>query len=222
MICCQEKKTVSSECTCDTLKVKSELLTVLNDSLQAATFYEKSKEINQQLWFADIESLDSTHFTRLWDSYHDNNFYASHKEFKSYYQQSGNAELAFQLGPAGGLWTYYTFVLKNKKCCYVITRTNFAHARFRYKAYSFVSGQKVDSLFDYIKELKKTEIKEDTNYLTASFIDNRNNEMFDVEIENADQGNDLKRSPPDSTVLKFLNFLDNKIRWTETYPLEPG
>jgi hypothetical protein len=175
---------------------------------------------NQQLWFADIESIDSTQYTKLWDDYHENNFHASHKIFKEYYSESPNTELAFQIGPAGPLWTYYTFVLKKRDCCFVFTRTSFAHARFRYKGYSFLSKQKVDSLIDFVKTLHKTKVDEEAYLMTASFVDNRNDEIFDVVIENVST-DDHKNLPPDSAVIKFLNFIDAKIKWIETYPLEP-
>jgi hypothetical protein len=217
--CTIERKTEPA-CVCDTLKLKSQLSTVSVDSIKTANFYEVDSIENQQLWFTDIESIDSTHYTRLWDDYHENNFHASHKIFKDYYSKSPNTELAFQIGPAGPLWTYYTFVLKKRDCCFVFIRTSFAHARFRYKGYSLLSQQKVDSLIDFVKTLDKTEVDEQAYLMTASFVDNRNDEMFDVAIEHVSI-DDHKNLPPDSAVIKFLNFVDAKIRWTETYPLEP-
>ncbi|AYB34188.1 hypothetical protein [Chryseolinea soli] len=221
--CCQVKKNTNAECVCDTVKLKSQLRPIVSTpAAEVANFYKENEAENRRRWFAEIERIDSTQFTRLWDDYHDNNFHTSHADFKSFYENSDNTELAFQFGPEGPLWTYYTFILKKKKGCYVFTRTNFAHARFRYKAYSFVGRQTVDDLFDYINTLKRIEMDE-PNYMAASFVDNRNDEVFDVEIErfSMEQNDGGRRLPPDSAIIVFLKFLDNEIRWTETYPLEP-
>lgn len=219
--CCKVEHKTEPTCECDTLKLKSELLSIPIDSTREnADFYEVDTGTNRQLWFTDIESIDSTQYTRLWDDYHEKNFRTSHREFKDHYKESLNTKLAFQIGPAGPLWTYYTFVLTKRECCFVFSRTSFAHARFRYKGYSILSNQKIDSLFDYIKTLDKTEVNEGANYMTSSFIDNINDEIFDVSIEETTMENS-KHSPPDSSVIKFLNFIDAQIKWTETYPLEP-
>src|SRR5688572_19929599 len=98
--CCKVNHKDETSCTCDILKLKSELLSIPIDSATRITnFYEVDSLTNQQLWFADIESIDSTQYTRLWDDYHKNNFHASHNKFKDYYKESLNTELAFQIGP---------------------------------------------------------------------------------------------------------------------------
>lgn len=222
VICCNVKHRQEATCDCDTLKLRSQLLspTLIDSTVRPTNFYKVDSVTNQQLWFADIESIDSTQYTRLWDDYHENNFRTSHRDFKKYYDESLDAELAFQIGPAGPLWTYYTFVLKKCECCYVFTRTSFAHARFRYKGYSILRKQKADSLFDYIETLDKSDVEEEDHSMTATFIDNRNDEMFDVAIEKFSM-DDHRSLPPDSAIMTFLKFVDTKIKWTETYPLEP-
>ena len=222
---CKSENKTDFDCTCDTVRVKSELLSYRQGSSgTSSNFYDLSKEANQQLWFDEIESIDSTQFTRLWDDYHENNFRTSHADFKDYYEKSAKVELAFQLGPEGPLWTYYTFVLRKEKCCYIFSRTNFAHARFRFKAYSFVSQSKVDSLFGYLELLQGTKITEDnSNYYSAAFVNNRKNEVVDVLLEEYELDKDGQPvpTPPDSSITRFVSFLEKQIRWTETYPLEP-
>jgi hypothetical protein len=224
ILSCSPKKDSTINCSCDTLKLKSELRSVRTDSIKKSTnFYELDSETNRQLWFEDIESIDSTQYTRLWDSYHDNNFYASHRDFKAYYKGATDTQLAIQIGPAGILWTYFTFVLKKRNCCYILTRATFTHARFRYKAYSLISHEKVDSLFGYLKTLKKEELtEEEANYAMASFVDNNNEQVFDVSLEEPklDKSNEQHRMSHDSSMMKFINFLEANIQWTETYPLE--
>jgi hypothetical protein len=139
--------------------------------------------------------------------------------FKEYYSKSSDT-LAFQIGPVGDLWTYYTFVLKQRDCCFVFTRTSFTHARFRYKGYSLLSRQKIDSLFAFINTLDETEVDEEAFLTSASFVNHQSGEIFDVAMETVSP-DDHRHLPPDSAVIKFLNFVDNKIKWIETYPLEP-
>ncbi len=214
--CTPERKT--SDCVCDPLALTSRLSSALPDTLTIEDFYKLDSKTNQQLWFADIGHIDSTRYTRLWNDYQENNFHASHEVFRNHYRELPDTELAFQIGPAGPLWTYYTFVLKKQDCCFVLTRTSFVHARFRYKAFAILNEQKTDSLFSFLTTFDKTETEEDASLMKASFIDNRKNELFEVVMDKFSAADEPL--PPDSSVIRFLDFVDTKIKWTETYPLK--
>jgi hypothetical protein len=219
--CCNVNHKPEAICECDSLKLKTQKLSqvAVDSTRRVKNFYALDSVSNKQLWFEDIESIDSTQYTRLWDAYHENSFQASHRDFRNHYAESPDTELAFQIGPGGPLWTYFTFVLKKKECCFVFSRTSFTHARFRYKAYAILNRQKVDSLFDFMDALDKRDELDVGNSMTATFIDRRNDEMFDVAVEKF--SSDHRSLPPDSAVIKFINFVDTKIKWTETYPLRP-
>ncbi len=222
---CSPKKKPIPNCQCDTLNLRSNPgLSTRDTAITTEQFFELDDTINRRLWYHDIESTDSTRFTRLWDDYHEHNFHASHTDFKTNYKGSSRVELAFQFGPSGPLWSFYTFVLRKEQCCYVLTRSSFVHARFRYKAYTFPTEQQIDSLFGFIEALPHAQSNEENEaHMRATFVDNRNDDAFDVLLEQYKYDKDGRQQsvPVDSAVIKLLDYVDRKMRWTESYPLDP-
>lgn len=202
---------------CDTLTLKASWQARLPAYLPDSDFYARSKDENRLRWFDETEYPDSTFQTRLWDDYHSHNYHTSHEDFQDYYSDKQDVQLAFQIGPSGPLWSFYTFVLKKTSCCHVITRTTFAHGRFRYKGYAILNSQQTDSLLVLINTLDH-DTREDEGWpsMYISVANNVRGEVFDTWV-----AYDMNYTPPDSSILRMIHFVDNRIRWRETYPLDP-
>jgi len=182
-------------------------------------FYKLDKDENRILWYRDIENIDTTKFTSSWNDYARSNYHASHLDFIKYYENRQDIELAFQLGPNGVLWTYYTFVVKKINGCYLVTRTNFAHARFRYKAYAIIDKAQLDTLYSILENTNRQLVtdKEAFSYC-GYFVDNRNERKFYLDFQKDVIESDSKQKPKPE-ILELYDFVDKKIIWTKTYLL---
>lgn len=225
----QSSKPIAGACDCDTIQTKK-IVTSGNfnripeyDSSNFAKldFYKLDSSINRNLWYRDIENIDTTKFTNLWDAYFPANYHASHLDFIKYYKERKNIELAFQFGPNQDLWAYHIFVIKKINCCYLVTRSYFRHARFNYKAYAIIDGKQLDSLYSVIGSIHTEQIgtKEDFKYC-GYFVDNRNGKTFYIDFENQPEiekpGNNRQ---PKKEIKDLYDFVDKHIKWTETYIL---
>lgn len=220
----------SISCKCDTLKAK-EIITAKDfnripafdtTAIFSSDFYELSEDTNRMLWYRDIENIDTTKFTPLWNDYAPFNYHASHTDFIKNYNGKPNIELAFQFGPGGFLWAYHTFVVKNIGCCYLITRTNFRHARFVYKAYSIMDGSKLDSLYSILGRINTRPTTDTVSQgYRGYFADNRNNRSFFIDFENEVEKakSDTVGPQPKKEINELYEFVDNKIDWRVTYSL---
>lgn len=222
-----QKKTA---CDCDTLQTKE---IVLNKNFNhiskydtvafaESDFYKLDSSINRLLWYRDIENIDTTKFTSLWNDYLPTNYHASHLDFVKFYKGRQDIELAFQFGPNRDLWAYHIFVIKKIGCCYLITRSYFRHARFTYKAYSIINNIQVDSLYSILKKINVQPVggKEQFKYC-GYFVDNRNMKNFFIDFEketdNATGKTEGKKTKKE--VNDLYEFVDKKISWTKTYSL---
>ncbi|WP_136465861.1 hypothetical protein [Flagellimonas onchidii] len=209
-------------CSCDTIRVKETILSqdylsidkYDTNSFIPGSLYSLSSEENRLLWFRDIESPDTTKFTPYWNDYVPNNYHASNSDFIKYYKDDKDIEMAFQFGPGGVMWTYYSFVIKKIECCYVITHSSFTHARFRYRAYAFLNNSEMDKLRNVLEPYKQTLIPSKKEYgYHGHFIDNRNGKIFFIDFEKeVDSTNN-----PTKEIMKLYNFLDDSIKWNVTY-----
>lgn len=182
-------------------------------------FYKLDKNENRILWYREIENTDTTKFTSSWNDYARSNYHASHLDFIKYYENRQDIELAFQLGPSGALWTYYTFVIKKVNGCFLVTRTNFAHARFRYKAYAIINKIQLDTLFSIIEKTNRQLVTDKEAYSYCGyFLDNRNERKFylDLQKEVIESDGEIKPKPE---IMEFYDFIDKNIKWTMTYQL---
>ena len=141
--------------------------------------------LNTILWYRDVESPDTTKFTKYWNAYVPVNYHADHYDFIEYYKGKPAVDLAFQLGPNGDLWGYHIFVAKNIECCYLLTRSYFRHARFVYKAYAVLTAAQLDSLYSILEPIEKSKVNEkgSTFAYRGYFVDNRHNKTFFIDFE---------------------------------------
>lgn len=212
---------ISNSCECDTTKVKklilsNEYLTNKYDmvSFDPDSLYSLSAKENRLLWFRDIESPDTTKFTKFWNDYLPTNYHADNTDFIQFYEGKNDVEFAFQFGPGGMMWTFHSFVIKKIECCYLITRSTFTHARFRYKAYAFLTNSDIEKLRKTFKPYEHIAIpaKEEYGY-HGHFVDNRNKRKFFIDFEKLVDS----KNKPTKEILKVYNFVDDSIRWNKTY-----
>lgn len=217
-------------CDCDTIQTKN---IVTNKSFNRipqydtfifakSDFYKLNTIVNRDLWYRDIENIDTTKFTNLWNDYSPFNYHASQLDFVNFYTNKKDIELAFQFGPNMDLWAYHIFVVKKIGCCFLVTRSYFRHARFTYKAYSIINTKQVDSLYSILSKVNTQPVgqKEEFKYC-GYFVDNRNGKQFFIDFEKETE----KVSPnngeqqPKKEVMALYEFVDKKINWTKTYNL---
>jgi len=179
------------------------------------SLYSLSAKQNRLLWFRDIESLDTTKFTKYWNDYRPRNYHADNSDFIDYYSKDKEVELAFQFGPGGMMWTYHSFVVKKIDCCYLITRTSFTHARFRYKAYAILDKNQLKKLRAVLEPFANNPIpiKEEYGY-HGHFIDSKKDSPYFIDFENEV---DKKNNQPNKKIQSVYTFVDDTIRWLETY-----
>jgi hypothetical protein len=214
---------VDLPCKCDTAKVativrgRDYLFLTKYDQVSFApdSIYTLPASENRLLWFRDIESLNATKFTPYWnDNENSNNYYANNLDFINFYKNKRAVEMAFQVGPGGMMWSYHSFVIKKIKGCYLITRTSFTHARFRYKGYAFMSNKKLDEFRKLLKPFVKTRVPVKEKYgLQGHFTDNRNKNLFFINLEK--QVDSLNR--PNKKIMNFYDFVYDSIPWKQTY-----
>lgn len=217
----------SSSYDCDTSKIKSiiwdksfnRIPKYDTTKFTIQDFYKLDKDENRILWHRDIENIDTTKFTSSWNDYARSNYHASHLDFLKFYDNRQDIELAFQLGPNGVLWTYFTFVVKKINGCYLITRTNFAHARFRYKAYAIINKAQLDTLYSILEKTNRQLVtgKESFSYC-GYFVDNRNGKKFYLDLQKEVIESDSEQKPKPE-IMEFYDFIDKIINWTKTYQL---
>ena len=216
-------------CDCDILQTK-QIVTNKNfnrvsqyDTVTFAKsdFYKLDSSINRALWYRDIENIDTTKFTNLWNDYLPANYHASHLDFAKFYSGRKDIELAFQFGPNMDLWSYHIFVIKKVGCCYLITRSYFRHARFTYKAYSIINPDQVGTLYSILEKINVQPIgdKEEFKYC-GYFVDNRNKKTFFVDFENESEKAADESQKPKKEVNDLYDFVEKEINWTKTYSLE--
>ena len=211
-------------CQCDTLLAKSIVFdSTFNTiphydttSFSAENLYELGAEENRKLWFRDVENPDSTKFTKHWNSYYENAYYADHLDFLDFYEQRKDVDLAFQFGPNMDLWAYHIFVIKKLECCYLATRSYYRHARFTYKAYAFLDSQKLDSLYIALNATEQLPIDTVSGHYAGYFVDNRNDKKFFIDFK---AQVDRSTNKPKQEILDLYDFIDNRIEWTLSYRL---
>jgi hypothetical protein len=225
-----KSKPAGISCKCDTLKAK-EIITAKDFNripqfdtiaISSSDFYSLSEDTNRLLWYRDIENVDTTRFTPMWNDYAPFNYHASHEDFIKYYNGKTNIELAFQFGPGGPLWAYHTFVIKNIGCCYLVTRSNFRHARFVYKAYSIMDGSKLDSLYSILSRINTRPASDSVSHgYLGYFADNRNKRSFFIDFENEVEKakSDTAWPQPKKEISELYEFVDKTINWRVTYSL---
>jgi hypothetical protein len=179
------------------------------------SLYEITAAENRRLWYRDVENPDTTKFTKYWNAYFEANYHASHLDFVEYYKDRPGIEIAFQIGPNMDLWAYHILVIKKINCCYLVTRSYFRHARFTHKAYAILGGIQLDSLYEVLDPIKKSDIDsvEPRDY-KGYFVDNRNKNTYYINL--SPKG--LRGKFPKELDALF-DFLDTRIRWTTTYSL---
>lgn len=203
--------TIKNDCQCNKKETEKKIKEKNFNSLPRLDTCKKLARLsyadNRLLWYRDIENPDTTKFTRQWSDFIPNNYHASHPDFINYYKGRKNIELAFLFGPTGDMWGYHAFILKKVDCCYLLTRSYFSNARFTYKAYAVLGKSTADSLFRVAgKQVKVAGDKLDKNFYCADFVDNRNKQIYyvDLSIEHDD-------------VVRLFNFVDEKIKWTRVF-----
>lgn len=205
-------------CACDSTATRQLILSENylkgrhdDDAFLPDSLYSLSAEENRLLWFRDIESPDTTKFTEYWNDYVPKNYHADNTDFIEFYEDKEGVELAFQFGPGGMMWTYHSFVIKKVNCCYVITRSAFTHARFRYKAYALLTDEDMKKLRNVLAPFETTAIPHEEEYgYHGHFIDNLNQRTFFVDFENSgDAGS--------QSIEALYHFVDDSIRWNSTY-----
>ena len=233
MSVCSTNDTLHPEyinCACDTLKTKETItkktfnrITKYDTSaFSKSDFYKLNKDTNRMLWYRDIENIDTTKFTKLWNDYVPANYRASDLDFTKFYNRKKDIELAFQFGPNMDLWAYHIFVIKKVGCCFLVTRSYFRHARFTYKAYSIINQEKLDSLYLILNRVNKQPVSDKEEFAYRGyFIDNRNNRTFFIdfkkEIEKVKSDDEIIQ--PTQEIKELYDFVDKKITWTKTYSL---
>ena len=111
------------------------------------------------------------------------------------------------------MWAYHIFVIKKLDCCYLITRSYFAHARFTNKRYAILDQNQVDSLFNILKRINKISIDVKPPYAYCGyFADNRNNTKFYINFDKVTQENS---DEPKKYVDALYDFFDNGIKWKQ-------
>ncbi len=221
---------VYEHCECDTTKAKASVLSKQFNRISqfdtagfdAARFYELDASINRTLWYRDVENVDTTKFTRLWNDYAPCNYHASQLDFLGFYERKKDIELAFQFGPNMDLWAYHIFIFKKIGCCFLVTRSYFRHARFTYKAYAIIDSKRLDSLYTILYAITSRPVgdKEEFSY-RGYFVDNRNKKKFFIDFEAETEkvnGADTERKPK-KAIKDLYEFVDNRIYWTKTYSL---
>ena len=213
-------------CACDTLQTKAIISNPQYDYLPQYDadnftewdFYKLDSATNRMLWYRDVESIDTTKFTQLWNDYYQNNYHASQLDFVKYYTGKQNIEMAFELGPnLMDLWAYHVFVIKKVGCCYVLTRSYYRHARFTYKAYAILDQAKMDSLHILVDKVVKTPIGDtDNKGYSGYFVDNCNQQQFVIDLQRK-EGKDTTGSAAQNEVRGLLKFVDKGVRWNKTY-----
>lgn len=215
------KTKIDKNCICDTTKAIRTFLSrdylhiaeYDSDSFAPDSLYSLTQEKNRDLWFRDIESPNKTKFTPYWNSYNTSNYLTNNKDFIEYYStENEDVELAFQIGPLGFLWGYYSFVVKKVDCCYGITNSAFVHGRFRHKSHAVVDHVKIQELRNLLNPFINDSLQtnDDTK---CKFIDVPNQKIFFVPLEDAsDTLNNFTKSGQD-----ILNFIQDSIPWTTTY-----
>lgn len=212
---------VDENCNCDFSAVKriidsKSYLTKSkydNSSFKPDTLFSLSESENRLLWFRDIESADSTKFTPFWMD-RETSYHADNLDFIRYYSQNNNFELAFQFGPGGMMWTYHSFIIKKIKCCYLITRSSFTHARFRHKSYAILSRTALVKLRGHLSPFMNNSIPEKEEYgYHGHFIDNTNNKKFFIDFEK--EMDSLNK--PSRRIDAIYKFLDDSIKWVDKY-----
>ncbi len=210
------------ECKCDTTKV---IKIILNDNylriskydtstFAPDSFYTLSAKENRLLWFRDIESPDPTKFTTYWNDYVSKNYHANNKDFIDYYDSNSEAELAFQFGPGGMMWSYHSFVIKKVECCYLVTHSVFTHARFRYKEYAIIDAFELQKIRNLLVPFDTTSIPLKDEYGNHGyFIDKPYNKKFFINFKKqVDASNE-----PTKELMRFYNFLDDSLKMKTTY-----
>jgi len=225
----ENPKSFVQDCDCDTLQTKNfvtnkyfnRIAKYDTSSFAKEEFYELDSSINKMLWYRDIENIDTTKFTNLWNDYFPANYHASNLDFVKFYQGKKDIEIAFQFGPNMDLWAYHIFIIKKVGCCYLVCRSYFRHARFTYKAYSIINGKQLDSLYSVINDIHIQKIidREEFNYC-GYFVDNRNSRKFFIDFEKEIEKNkEHEEQQPKKEVKALYDFIDKKIVWTKTYGL---
>lgn len=215
----------NSPCSCDIAQTRkiikqkdfNRLLPYDKGSFSKSDFRNLSKDENRLLWYRDVENINPTKFTSLWDDYSSNNYHASHSDFINFYEGKRDIELAFQLGPSLDLWAYHIFVVKKIGCCYLVTRSYFRHARFTYKAYAIIDDQQLMVLYTLLDKINRHPIPEsETRKYCGYFADNRNNKKFYIEF-NQETEVTAEETKPQKELADLFQFVDKGIRWKKTY-----
>jgi len=217
------------ECACDTLEVIktirdknfNRISEYDTSSFSRSEFYKLDSVDNRRLWFRDVENVDSTKFTALWNDYARNNYHASQLDFVHFYEGKKDILLAFQLGPNMDLWAYHIFVVKKVNCCFLITRSYFRHARFTYKAYSILDDRHLDSLFSILKRVNRQSVSAEEEFkYRGYFMDNVNKEKYFIDFEKEiTLGATEEDTKPKGEIRDLYEYLDKQIAWRKTYVL---
>lgn len=217
----------SVNCECDTFIANSNIKNrnfnriPLYDTatFTSQDFFKLDKKENRKLWYRDVESIDTTKFTRLWNDYAKVNYHASHLDFIKFYENKIDIEIAFQFGPNFDLWAYHIFIVKKIGCCFLITRSYFRHARFTYKAYSIINQTQLDSLYTVLEKINKQPVTDTINdNYSGYFIDNKNKSKFFIDFESETEKNSEEQNPKPE-IMQLYDFVDKNIIWTKTYSL---
>jgi len=210
-------------CKCDSISVLK--IAKSNDYLKIDKYdspsfspdslYSLSAVQNRLLWFRDIESIDTTKFTKYWNDYRPKNYRADNSDFISYYSKGKDVELAFQFGPGGMMWTYHSFVIKKIDCCYLITRSSFTHARFRNRSYAVLNEAQLRDFRKILEPFVKNPlpIKEEYGY-HGHFFDSKRSDPYFIDFENEI---DKTSNEPTKEVMSVYNVVDDSIKWVDTY-----
>ena len=203
--------------------VKEQLFIPKYDTL--ASFSEKEfiwLGVNEsvELWIRDIESPDTTRYTKYWNEFAGSDLAIGDRGFTDHYSNRSDIEIAFKFGPIlYDLFSYHIFVVKEIDNYFLVTRSYFRHNRFTYKAYAILSKERIDRLFSILDI--RTKIPMDTaktsGYIGV-FVDNRNNIQYylDFQKESIEAENNPKKT---KEYLSLFNYLDQEIEWKVTYDL---
>jgi len=224
------KKTMPPDCPCDTSSEKKVIANrnfnriIEYDTIlfRQDSFYSVDSSVIRMLWYRDVENTDTTKFTSLFDAYSPTSYFASHADFIKYYSGRKNIEMAFQFGPNGDLWAYHIFIIKKIKCCYLVTRSYFRHARFTYKAWALINGKKLDSLYSILDKIRISPAAEKEMYAyRGGFVDNRHEKTFFIDFEKEREPLDSNStgSKPKIEIRDLYDFVDEHIGWIKTYSL---
>lgn len=182
--------------------------------ISADTIYGSGDSLVRALWFRDIESPDTTRFTRSFNSYFRGTYSASAKDFINFYHGRRDVPLAFQLGPNDDLWAFHSFVVKPVDECYLISHSYYRHGRFTFKAFGFLDKGGLDTLRE--KLLAFTQWPLDTTeryYYELGICDNEKHVALRSNMKEPED----TTSARSRTMHRLYDHLDHSIRWFHSY-----